>query len=76
MQIFIRKITTNRFPVEVEPSDSILTVKQKIKDIEGTLPIAQRLIYKGMVLEEHRTLQDYNIQDEAIVHIVYRRIGG
>jgi ubiquitin C len=74
MQLFVKTLTGKTVSIEVEEGESIEDVKAKIAEKEGIPPEQQRLIFGGQQLQDQKTLQDYDVGDDATLHLVLRLV--
>lgn len=70
MQIFIRRLPGPTSALEVERTDSIDNVRQKIQDRLGIDPIRQLLYFEGELLQDGFTLADYDVEKEATLDLL------
>lgn len=70
-QINVKFLTGKIIKIDVDENDTILTVKFFVKIKEG-IPFDQQRIIFNKQLEDNKTLADYNIKQNATVHLVLR----
>lgn len=76
MQIFVKNIAGKSVTLDVEPSDSILRVKQKVQ-VRERIPVKdQHLVFGGRDLSNGKSLGGYNIGQESTLHLVLQVVGG
>ncbi|KAK9234159.1 hypothetical protein V1525DRAFT_350690 [Lipomyces kononenkoae] len=67
MQLTLRDIKRQKWTVEVDPSDTILKVKELIQAEKGWDASQQMLIYSGKTLVDDRTVESYNIKETDFI---------
>ena len=72
MQIFVK----GRATIDAEPGCTVGTIKAKVHAKTGILVEQQRLIFADKELADERTLVDYNITNNATLHLLLRLPGG
>ncbi len=75
MEIFVKALTGKTIVVEIDPGASVTNLKNIISAREGIPPPRQRLFFAKRMLEDCRSLVDYNIQTGSTLLLV-RRLRG
>ena len=55
IQTFVKTLTGKTATIEVDETETIADLKEKLKEREGILPGQQRVIFAGKQLEKRRT---------------------
>jgi hypothetical protein len=62
MDIFVVFLTGKTVHLKVNGSDTVLSVKQSINEIEGIPLSSFQLIHKGQSLDDSKQLSEYSVQ--------------
>lgn len=74
MQIFVKAPSGKLITLDVEPTDRIEDVKEKISDKEGIDVKQICLSFLGKELKDGNTLQDYSIQKDTTIHMTIKPV--
>ncbi|XP_036016576.1 E3 ubiquitin-protein ligase parkin isoform X7 [Mus musculus] len=72
MIVFVRFNSSYGFPVEVDSDTSILQLKEVVAKRQGVPADQLRVIFAGKELPNHLTVQNCDLEQQSIVHIVQR----
>ena len=75
MQIFYKNLCSKVITLVVEASDTIESVRAKVKDLLDSRP-TPILIFAGQQLQDGKILSDYNIVKNSTLHITLRLLLG
>lgn len=76
MMIRIKTLTGKELPIDVDPDDTVLKVKQRIEEKEGIPPPQQRLIFNGRHLADEKSVSELRIVGGSVLHLVLALRGG
>ncbi|ORY70087.1 XPC-binding domain-containing protein [Pseudomassariella vexata] len=67
MKVTFKDLKQQKFTLDVEPTDLVSAVKQRISEEKGWDPKAQKLIYSGKILKDDDTVESYKIEEKGFV---------
>lgn len=68
MILKIVSLTGEEKTIDIEPTDTVLTLKQRLEEQEKVPPEQQRLVFAGKQLKNDRTLESYNVKEGTKLH--------
>ncbi|KAE8677234.1 Ubiquitin-NEDD8-like protein RUB1 [Hibiscus syriacus] len=74
--IKVKTLTGKEIEIDIEPTDTIDRIKERVEEKEGIPPVQQRLIYAGKQLADDKTAREYNIEGGSVLHLVLALRGG
>jgi len=74
--IKVKTLTGKEIEIDIEPTDTIERIKERVEEKEGIPPVQQRLIFAGKQMNDEKTAKDYNIEGGSVLHLVLALRGG
>eukprot|EP00244_Chara_vulgaris_P011206 TRINITY_DN545_c0_g1_i4.p1 TRINITY_DN545_c0_g1~~TRINITY_DN545_c0_g1_i4.p1 ORF type:complete len:206 (+),score=53.71 TRINITY_DN545_c0_g1_i4:182-799(+) len=74
--IKVKTLTGKEIEIDIEPTDTIERIKERVEEKEGIPPVQQRLIFAGKQMNDDKTAKDYNIEGGSVLHLVLALRGG
>jgi hypothetical protein len=72
MRIYIRIDNGKILELEVDPRNTLASVKVAIEDYEGIPVKHQRLIFAGKEFEDEKSISDTNVGPDTSFHLIVR----
>jgi len=70
MKLYVKTLSAKKIEIDVEPTDTIERVMERIEEKEGIPPPKQRLIFGGKALNPEKFISDYRITAGSTLHLV------
>ena len=74
--IKVKTLTGKEIEIDIEPTDSVERIKERVEEKEGIPPVQQRLIFGGKQMNDEKIAKDYNIEGGSVLHLVLALRGG
>jgi ubiquitin-like protein Nedd8 len=76
MLIKVKNLAGRAITVDIEPTDTIERIKERVEEKEGIPPAQQRLIFGGRAMADAKTASDYKLAAGNTLHLVLALRGG
>ena len=63
MKIFLKSLKGDKAEFEVQPEDTVLSLKQQVQQVQGHEVEQQKLIFAGRIMEDAKQLAEYGLKE-------------
>ncbi|CAF0974986.1 unnamed protein product [Rotaria sp. Silwood1] len=74
--IKVKTLTGKEIEVDIDGTDKIERIKERVEEKEGIPPPQQRLIFGGKQMLDDKTVNEYNVTAGSVLHLVLALRGG
>ena len=76
MLIKVKTLTGKEIEIDIEPTDRVERIKERVEEKEGIPPPQQRLIFSGKQMNDEKTASDYKVTGGSVLHLILALRGG
>lgn len=76
MLLKVLTLSGEEHEIEVQPSETVVQIKEKLEERDGIPVVQQRLIFQGKQLNDEKTIKSYKMQAGTVLHLVVALRGG
>jgi len=74
MLIKVKTLTGKEIEIDIEPTDKVDRIKERVEEKEGIPPPQQRLIFSGKQMNDEKTASDYKVENLYLNEMFLLRI--
>ncbi|CAO1626645.1 unnamed protein product [Sympodiomycopsis kandeliae] len=76
MLIKVKTLTGREIDLDIEPTDKVSRIKERVEEKEGIPPAQQRLIFGGKQMHDEKGVADFGLEGGSVLHLVLALRGG
>ncbi|GAC76324.1 ubiquitin-like protein [Moesziomyces antarcticus T-34] len=69
MLIKVKTLTGKEIELDIEQTDKIQRIKERVEEKEGIPPAQQRLIFGGKQMHDEKTAKDFGVEGGSVLHV-------
>ncbi|KAG9125116.1 hypothetical protein FRC07_008912 [Ceratobasidium sp. 392] len=70
MKLTFKTLQQKQFQIDAESTDTVLELKEKVKESQGHAVETQKLIYSGKILADDKTVESLNIKEKDFLVVM------